>query len=111
MEGELLEETECERDIGVNIHQNLKQSSQCAKAAQVATDVLSKVRKAFHYRDRKTWIRMYKTDVRPHVEFAVQAWSPWSSADVECLEKVQQKVVKQVSGLLGKPYDDRLAEL
>jgi hypothetical protein len=73
MEGELLEETVCERDIGINIHQNLTQSSQCAKAAQVATGVLSKVRKAFHYRDRKTWIRMYKTDVRPHVEFAVQA--------------------------------------
>ena len=33
-------------------------------------------------------MKLYKKFVRPHLEFAVTAWSPWTEADKECLEKV-----------------------
>jgi hypothetical protein len=49
--------------------------------------------------------------VRPHVEFAVQAWSPWHQADKEALEKVQKRAVAMVSGLRSREYEDRLKEL
>ena len=111
MQGEALKTTEEERDIGVTVTVNLKPSRQCQKAAQTAHTVLAQILRAFHYRDRHVYISLYKQYVRPHLEFAVAAWSPWTKADIECLEKVQMKAARAVSGLRGRSYEERTAEL
>jgi hypothetical protein len=111
MMGEKLSETEVERDIGVEVQQNLKPSKQCAKAATTARLVLSQITRAFHYRDKYTFTKLYKTYVRPHLEFCTPAWSPWSQADIKTLEKVQEKFVNMISGLKGRSYDEKLREL
>jgi hypothetical protein len=49
--------------------------------------------------------------VRPHLEFATAALSPWTTADKECLEKVQRRAVAMVSGLTGQNYKEEIAEL
>jgi ribonucleases P/MRP protein subunit RPP40 len=49
--------------------------------------------------------------VRPHLEFAVQAWSPWQQADKDVLEKVQMRAVGMVSGLQSRDYVGHLKEL
>ena len=54
---------------------------------------------------------MYKTYVRPHLEFAVQAWSPWYVKDIELLEQVQRRAVNMVVGLRAKSYEGKLKEL
>jgi hypothetical protein len=46
-----------------------------------------------------------------HVEFAVQAWSPWTLQDREALEKVQKRAVGMVSGLKGRIHEEKLEEL
>jgi len=111
MNGQELEETEEERDIGVVISSNMKPSAQCAVAARTAQGVLGQITRAFHYRDRHVFMRLYKQYVRPHLEFSTQAWAPWTEADKACLEKVQQRAVRQVSGLASTSYEDRLLEL
>jgi ribonuclease P/MRP protein subunit RPP40 len=73
--------------------------------------VLNQLRRNFHYRDRHTFLRLYKQYVRPHLEFSVQAWSPWLVGDIERLEKVQEKAVRMVAGLKGKEYAERCMEL
>ena len=80
----ILETTELERDIGMLVNSNLKPSDQCAKATKTVNAVLGQICRAFHYRERWTFVRLYKLYVRPHLEFAVAAWSPWTEADVEC---------------------------
>jgi hypothetical protein len=95
----------------VAVSETLKPSAQCSKAAKTAQTVLGQISRAFHYRDRHVFIRLYKQYVRPHLEFSTQAWSPWSVADRETLEKVQKRAVKMVSGLKGESYEDRLKEL
>jgi hypothetical protein len=111
MEGQKLERTVEERDIGVMISSNMKPSVQCAKAAQTAQAVLGQITRAFHYRDRHVYMRLYKQYVRPHLEFSTQAWAPWTEADKACLEKVQQRAVRQISGLASNDYEERLVEL
>ena len=69
------------------------------------------ISRAFHYRDKRTFIQLYKQYVRPHLEFAVPAWSPWLVGDKELLEKVQERAVRMVSGLKGNTYQERLKEL
>jgi hypothetical protein len=103
--------TEEERDIGVSVQKNLRPSAQCAKAARTASTVLSQLSRSFHFRDRHVFVRLYKQYVRPHLEFATAAWSPWTAADKECLEKVQKRAVKMVSGLKSTEYEEKLKEL
>ena len=109
--GTILESVVEEKDVGVMVHNTLKPSVQCAKAAKKANQVLGQMARAFHYRDKITWIRLYKTYVRCHLEYAVQAWAPWTQADKELLESVQKRAVRMVSGLQGKEYEDRLREV
>ena len=49
--------------------------------------------------------------VRPHLEFTVQEWSPWQRGEVDLLEAVQKKMVKEVTGLQSRSYEERLKEL
>lgn len=109
--GTVLETTVEEKDVGVMIHSSLKPSAQCAKAAKKANQVLGQMSRAFTYRDKYTWVRLYKQYCRPHLEFSVQAWSPWTVADKVLLESVQKRAIKMVSGLEGKTYEDRLKEV
>jgi len=111
MEGERLAVTEEEVDVGITISKNLKPAAQCRKAARTAAAVLGQITRAFHYRDRHVFMRLYNQYVRPHLEFAGPAWSPWQEGDKECLERVQKKAVAMVSGLVARDYEERLAEL
>ena len=77
MNNQVLSKTEKERDIGVIIHKSLKPSLQCKEAARKANGVLTQIARSFHYRDRKTFLNLYTTYVRPHTEFSTPAWNPW----------------------------------
>ena len=111
MGGQQLEVTEEERDIGVTVSDNLKPSAQCSKAARTAQSVLGQISRAFHYRDRHVFVRLYSQYVQPHLEFSTQAWAPWTEGDKMVLERVQMKAVAMVSGLTSREYEARLVEL
>jgi hypothetical protein len=111
MNNQQLSVTEEERDIGVCVARTLKPSAQCSQTARAAQSVLSQLTRAFHYRDRHVFKRLYVQYVRPHVEFTSVAWSPWLEADKAVLEKIQQRAVSIISGLKGATYEGKLAEL
>ena len=111
MNGIQLEVSEKEKDIGVIISENLKPTTHCEKAARTAMAVLHQILRAFSYRDRTVLPRIYAQYVRPHLEFAVQAWAPWQRGEIELLENVQRKMVREVVGLQGITYEERLVEL
>ena len=75
-----------EKDFGVVIHNSLKTSIQCAKATGKANLVLGQLSRAVTYRDKDTFVKLYKVYVRPHLEYTVQSWCPWSSTDKQVLE-------------------------
>ena len=91
MSGTKLNTVEEEKDIGVTVHASLKPSKHCKKVAATASAVLRQLAKNFHYRDRHIFKKLYVQYVRPHVEFASPAWSPWTAADKEIIENLQKK--------------------
>ena len=42
--------------------------------------------------------------VRPHLEYCVQAWSPYYRKDIDKLEKVQKRAVRMITDLPGTSY-------
>lgn len=111
MNGIELETTDQEKDIGVIINGNLKPAKQCQKSAATAGVVLRQIAKNFHYRDKNIFKNLYCQYVRPHLEFSTVAWSPWLSADIELLEKVQRRAVSMVVGLRGATYEEKCTEI
>ena len=39
------------------------------------------------------------------------AWAPWTHADIDCLETVQKRAVRAMSGLKGTTYEEKLLEI
>jgi hypothetical protein len=111
MGSHVLEKTTEERDIGVLVSENLKPAAQCAKAARTATTVLGQISRSFRYRDRKIFLALYLRYVRPHLEFASQAWNPWYINDEQTIEKVQKRAVSMINGLRADSYEGKLREL
>ena len=111
MGGRGLEAVEYEKDVGVIVHCSLKPTMQCAKAANRANAILGQLSRAVSYRDKTTFMKLYRVYVRPHLEYAVASWSPWTVGDRETLEKVQRRAVGMVSNLRARTYEARLAEL
>ena len=54
---------------------------------------------------------VYKTMIRPHLEYANCIWSPYLKGDVDKMEKVQRRATKIVPTLRKLPYSARLRKL
>ena len=99
--------TEAERDLGIQLTSDLKFSCQCSAAASKANYQLGLLKRTFISRDKFLWKKLYTTYVRPHVEFAVQAWNPYYVKDINLLEKVQRRATKICHELKNINYEDR----
>ena len=110
MNGSQMKVVEEEKDLGVLIHHSGTPSSQVAKAAKKANSVLGQLLRALSYRDKVTYVKLYKEFVRPHLEYAVQSWCPWLQRDIDLLEDVQKRAVRAVSGITGS-YEEKLIKL
>lgn len=103
--------TECERDLGVLISNDMKPSCQANKAASKANSILSMLKNTFVYKDAALWKKLYTGFVRPHLEFAVAAWNPYLTKDINSLEKVQQRATKIPHKLKQFDYPTRCTNL
>ena len=88
MEGVKLAVVDEEKGIGVKFEKSMKPSKHCRQAAGIATAVLRQLSRNFHYRDKHIFKKLYIQYVRPHLEFAAPAWSPWLQEDKDIIEKV-----------------------
>src|SRR6218665_1356991 len=88
MGGKVLKVSEEERDLGVIMHRSAKPSRQCAEASKKDNSTLGMIRRTIVTRDKDTILRLYKTLVRPQLEYCIQVWSPYLKQDMEKLEKV-----------------------
>ena len=69
---------------------DMKVSEQCGIAAAKGNQIRGLIRRYIVYKEKELIIPMYKTIVRPHLEYCVQAWRPYRKKDIDMLERVQR---------------------
>jgi len=76
MEGQTLDTVDSEKDLGIMISSDLNSSNQCIQACRKASKMLGMIKRTIIYKKPEIMVTLYKTLVRPHLEYCVSAWSP-----------------------------------
>ena len=63
------------------------------------------IKGTIRYKDTRVMMSLYKTLVRPHVEYCVSAWNRHYIKDKKLIEKVQRRFTKIINNMEGKTYD------
>ena len=73
--------------------------------------MLGLIKRNFTYMDRNRFTVLYKSLVRPHLEYANSVWSPHKKAVIEDIEKNPKRATKLVISLKHLSYKDSLVQL
>jgi len=76
-----------------------------------AYSVLGIIKRNFIYMDDQTFLLLYKSIVRPHVECANSVWCPFKLGSIEEIKKIQKRATKLIIKLKHKPYKESLIHL
>ena len=61
--------------------------------------------------DREIFTLLFKSGVRPILEYGNTIWSLRLKRDIDAIERVQRRATKTVAGLTALSYPDRLRSL
>ena len=100
-----------EKDLGIFIDDKLKFRKQAAAASSKGNQILGVIRRSFELLDRKTVPLLFRTLVRPILEYGNVAWGPFYKQDQRLIERVQRRATKLVQDIRNLPYQERLQAL
>ena len=109
--GEPLKEVPRERDLGILMDSTLIYKQHIQKIVNEAMKRYGWMVRNLVTRDRHVIIRIYKTMVRPILEYASSVWSPYRVGLINQIERVQRKVNKLVLRHLSYPHRLELLKL
>ena len=84
---------------------------QVEKVVKKAYGMLAFIGRGIEFKNWQVMLQLYRTLVRPHLEYSVQFWSPHYQKDVEVLERVQKRFTRMLPGMEGISYEERLEKL
>ena len=111
MNGKELQSIASEKDLGIEVSSTLKSSGQVIQAYNKASRMLGMMGRTIMSRSPQVLLNIYKTIVRPHLEYCTPAWSPHYKKDKELLERVQHRFTRFFKHLRKLEYTDRLRSL
>ena len=88
MRGSKLQVIDSEKDLDIIIMDDGKNSRQCLCAYNNSIRILGMSNRTSIYKEKKVLVNLYKTLLRPHLEYCMSVWSPRSAKDKELLEKI-----------------------
>ena len=101
-----LEKTKQEKDL--TFTPDLSWKEHILEITARANRILGSLKKAFENRDSHLWKNLYISLVRPHLEYAVQVWSPTKEMDIGLIEKFQARATKIPHSMRNLSYQMRL---
>ena len=97
------------KDLGVIVSSDLSWSNQVASTVKKANRIVGLIKRTIGFSSTSIFSTLYKSLVRPVLEYAAPVWSPYLVKDVKALERVQRRAsriaLKQKRGEM--PYNER----
>ena len=106
-----LSRVQTEKDVGVTFDEDMTFWHDITLRATKANNIMGIIRRTYTYLDIESFKLLFKSLVRPHLEYVAPVWNPWLKRDIAELEKVQRRASKQVPALKNMSYPDRLRKL
>ena len=109
--GSQLQRAQDQRDLGVTISADLKWEKHITSIVKRANSLIYLSKIAFLNASPQMILKLYKTYIRPKLEYAQSVWNPYYKKDKDLIEKVQRRVTKMPHELREDSYLDRLRKL
>lgn len=100
-----------ERDLGVIFDERLNFQPHIDNIVNKARRLTGLMLHSFQSRSENVILPLYKTLIRPILEYASVAWNPYLIKQVKQIESVQRYITKRIIGYSLMSYDDRLSAL
>ena len=111
----LLPTVNTEKDLGVIVSKSSDWTDQIKSCINKANASIAWVTRSIISRERTLMLQIYKSYVRPNVEYCVQVWSPLPAHGnwglILALEDVQRKFTRLIDNIGLLPYHVRLNKL
>ena len=106
-----LKTTENEKYVGVIFSPNLKFDEHINTIINEANQLIGLIKRSFTHIDKNFLIKLYKSIVRPHLEYANVIWHPMYKRQIKLIEKVQRRFTKIIPNIKDLTYSERLRVL
>ena len=106
MDGNQITSVSLQRDLGILISSDLRWDHQVNESCKKASKVLGMIARNFMYKTRNITISLYKTLIRPHLEYGVQFRGTTLRKHAEQMEHIQRRVTKLIPELHNTPYEE-----
>jgi len=104
----LLEHENLIKDLGVIIDPDLTFDEHIHEKINVASKMLGIIRRNFVDLDKNSFLLLYKSLVRSHLEYAGSVWNPYKKRLISKIEAIQKRATKLIRTCKDMSYKDRL---
>ena len=111
MGNNIVEKTNEEKDLGVNIMDNLSPEKHVNRITAETYNLLRNIKVAFTYVDEEMIKKLVIALIRPRLEYAATVWSPSTKKHIRKLEMIQRAATKLPQSLRDLTYEERLCIL
>ena len=102
----IVKESKVEKHLGIYISNDENWNHHLNYSINKANKQLGRIKHAFEYIDEYIIGLLYKSLIRPHLEYGAVIWNPHWQNEIDRLEKVQNRATK-IFSLKGQNKDER----
>ncbi len=100
-----------ERDLGVTIDDGLTFRQHVSQSTAKANRIVGIIRRSFDHLTESMFITLFKSLVRPILEYGHSVWNPHSKQLCRDVEDVQRRATRLLSSFKERSYPERLRSL
>ena len=109
--GQEIEKVSEEKDLGIYIDSQLNFKLHIDFKIKKANQMLGLLKRSFNYMDKEMFLILYKSLIRPHLEYGSAIWSIPYKKESTKLENIQRRATKILPEMKNKSYTERLRSL
>ena len=99
------------KDLGVYMDDDCRFKTHIQSIINKSRSMCAWILRTFRTRDKKAMLILWKTLVQPILDYSSQLWSPSRAGDIQKLESVPRAFTRQINGMSGLDYWERLKTL